>query len=238
VVADYDRAREMAGATAGERMDRYFGGQRRDVLSLVPTGEHVVLDVGCGTGASLQLLREAGKCKRAIGIEYHPDAAARARETLDEVYEGDVERMELPIKPGSVDVLLCLDVLEHLVDPWRTLVRLARLLRPGGVIVASIPNVRNYKVTLPLLFRGRFDYVESGILDRTHLRFFTRESARALIESTGARIEAEGFSGIGPGGKREVVNRLTGGLFADWMIAQFYFRARIGMKVKGAKPAS
>lgn len=108
---------------------------------------------------------------------------------LDQVIQGNIEAMELPIEPGSIDLLLCLDVLEHLVDPWETLRRLAALLRPNGVLVASIPNVRYYRVLLPLMLGGRWDYQDSGILDRTHLRFFTRATAIELVESAGFSIE-------------------------------------------------
>ncbi len=77
------------------------------------------------------------------------------------------------------------DVLEHLQDPWAVVRRLQDLLRPGGVLVASIPNIRNYRVLRSLIFRGRFDYVASGILDRTQLRFFTRSSCLELLECGG-----------------------------------------------------
>lgn len=207
-------------------IERYFGAQRRDVLGLVPAGTVRVLDVGCGTGANIEVLREDGRCTTALGIEANVEAAAVARQRLDQLFEGDVERISLPIAPASLDAILCLDVLEHLVDPWAVVRRLTPLLAPRGVLVVSVPNIRNYKVTLPLILRGRFEYDEAGILDRTHLRFFTRASARELARCSGLVIDAEAHSGIGPGGKREFVNRITRGLFADLMITQFYLRAR------------
>jgi 2-polyprenyl-3-methyl-5-hydroxy-6-metoxy-1,4-benzoquinol methylase len=82
------------------------------------------------------------------------------------------------------------DVLEHLRDPWGALTDLVAVLRPGGWVVASVPNVRVFTVLLPLVRKGRFEYKEAGVLDRTHLRFFTRSSAIALVEGSGLAVES------------------------------------------------
>ncbi len=86
-------------------------------------------------------------------------------------------------------MILALDVLEHLVDPWTVVAKLDRLLRPGGVLVASIPNVRHHSVVVPLLFKGGWRYLPMGPLDRTHLRFFTRSTAIELVETSGMRVD-------------------------------------------------
>ena len=118
-----------------------------------------------------------------------PDAAALARQVADVIWEENIETFSLPLEPYSVDVILCMDVLEHLVDPWAVLQKLTPLLANKGVIIASIPNIQHYRVLKDLVFRGKFEYQEDGILDRTHLRFFTRRSAIGLMTSTGLTVQ-------------------------------------------------
>lgn len=171
------------------KTEDYFTHARREILPLLPRHAPRALEVGCGAGHTLSLLKTQGICDWASGIEISPAAAEMAAQRLDQVVQGNVEAMELPVEPGSIDLLLCLDVLEHLVDPWETLRRLTTLLSPNGVLVASIPNVRYYKVLLALMLQGRWDYQDSGIMDRTHLRFFTKATAIELLESSGLSVE-------------------------------------------------
>jgi 2-polyprenyl-3-methyl-5-hydroxy-6-metoxy-1,4-benzoquinol methylase len=107
---------------------------------------------------------------------------------VDELREADIEAMTLPWEPGSIDVILCLDVLEHLRDPWSVADKLRTLLKPGGALIASVPNARHCKVIVPLVLRGRWDYMPAGLLDRTHLRFFTRATARELLAGAGLHV--------------------------------------------------
>lgn len=167
----------------------YYRNFRREILPMLENGIESVLDVGCGEGATSGYLRENGYCRWAAGIELSPEAAAQARERLDLVITGHIEELELPFDDESLDLILCLDVLEHLVDPWTVIDRLAKLLRPGGTILASIPNVRHWSVLLPLIFRGRWEYRSEGILDATHLRFFTRQSAVALLRRPELQVD-------------------------------------------------
>jgi len=125
---------------------------------------------------------------QVTGIEVRPEAAAKARKFVEQVLVGDVATMPLPLAPSSFDAILLIDVLEHLGDPTGALRRLFPLLREGGRIVVAIPNVAHWSVRLRLLV-GRFDYEDSGILDRTHVRFYTRETARAMLEEAGLEIQ-------------------------------------------------
>ena len=160
----------------------------RLVLAAVPDGSRV-LDVGCSSGYLAQRLAPRG-C-RVVGVEADPGAAAAAREWCELVVVGDVEdravRDELP---HGMDVVLAADVLEHLRDPWRVLATLREHLAPGGRAVVSVPNIGHWTARRALL-RGRFPYAEHGLFDRTHLRFFTRESARELAERAGFAVECE-----------------------------------------------
>lgn len=172
----------------------YFSHVRREIAPLLPDHMQRVLEVGCGEGATLAWLKQQNRAQQVVGVEYSEAAAAVARQHLDQVWQGDVEKLPLETL-GQFDVVLCLDVLEHLVDPWQTLQRLRGLLRPGGCIIVSVPNVQHYSVVLPLLLHGRWPYQAAGILDRTHLRFFTRSSAEQLLQSAGLTLSGTCHAG-------------------------------------------
>lgn len=145
-----------------------------------------VLEVGCSRGYFSQKLNEHG-C-RVWGIEIDPTAAEEARAHCVEVITADVDNLEAAPWPGETfDVLLLLDVLEHLKEPERAIRLLGQGLHPSGLMMVSLPNVANWYVRYSLL-RGRFEYQPAGILDRTHLRFFTRTSAERMLVEAGHEI--------------------------------------------------
>ena len=167
----------------------YYDNVRREIAALLPPRSERVLDIGCGSGATLRWLKDSGRCGVGVGVEMVESAAALARERLDEVFVGDANVLiETAFALRSFDLVLCLDVLEHLVDPWQFVSKVQRLVKPGGLIVTSLPNVRHLRVLLPLLLAGRWRYESAGILDRTHLRFFTRESALELMAGSGLQV--------------------------------------------------
>lgn len=217
-------AGELAHSYGAKRGD-YFGNVRREILPLLPARSARVLELGCGRGDTLAFLKREGRCGWAGGVELFPDAAAVARARVDWLLEGDVERLELDLPAESLDVVLCLDVLEHLVDPWRMIRRLSALVRPGGAVVASIPNVRHARVVFPLLFGGSFQYANQGLLDRTHLRFFTRHSAVELLECGGLRVDAVHETGFEPGTRARVIDALTLSALRPLFTLQYVLRA-------------
>jgi 2-polyprenyl-3-methyl-5-hydroxy-6-metoxy-1,4-benzoquinol methylase len=165
----------------------------RLVLAEIADGARV-LDVGCATGYLAAELSARG-CV-VDGIEFDPVAAGQARAHCREVVAGDleapliraeVERMLAGVRP---DVVVCADVLEHLRDPWAVLAWLKTLLPPDGRAVISVPNIAHWTARRALL-RGRFDYADHGLFDRTHLRFFTRESAAELARRAGLAVLRE-----------------------------------------------
>ncbi len=186
-----------------------------------------ILEIGCGAGATLAWLRAEGYCRWAGGVERDASAAAAAKGRLDRLWVGNIESVDIDLEPRSIDAILCLDVLEHLVDPWKVVARLGGLLADGGAIIASIPNIRYRKVVLPLLLRGRFDYADDGVLDRTHLRFFVRETAIALMQSGGLVVDRiEPLVKLKPWRLPWIVHKVTAGRLIDLMAMQYLIRAR------------
>lgn len=166
----------------------YYGNERPEVVQLVPAEGARILDVGCAGGAMGRALKQRG-AREVVGIEVVPEVAAAARQHLDTVHVLDVQQAPLPYPDGHFDVITCADVLEHLVDPGQVLRQLRRYLRDDGLLVCSIPNVRHESVALRLLVEGRWRYEDYGILDRTHLRFYTLTEIRLLMREAGFSVQ-------------------------------------------------
>jgi 2-polyprenyl-3-methyl-5-hydroxy-6-metoxy-1,4-benzoquinol methylase len=188
--------------------EEYFNYTRKEIEPMIPDRIDRVLEIGCGTGNTLLWLKKKPGCSWVGGVELFPEAFKRAQEALDEVWQGNIESMDLPIERASLDLVLCLDVLEHTIDPWQVLKILSALVRPSGAVIVSLPNVRNNKVILPLLFRNEWKYKDEGILDRTHLRFFVRQSAIDLVESAGLRVDMVLSTGLGRSRTSKMVNSM------------------------------
>jgi 2-polyprenyl-3-methyl-5-hydroxy-6-metoxy-1,4-benzoquinol methylase len=165
-------------------------GSRGRVFRAVPAGSRV-LDVGCDTGRLGEILRRDKNCV-VHGIERDPRAAAEAGSRLDHVDVRPVESEASLSGFTDFDVVMFLDVLEHLYDPWSVLRGARSTLRSGGVILSVVPNIAHLSVVRRLL-AGRFEYQEHGTMDKTHLRWFTRRSFAQALEEAGfvaVRIEA------------------------------------------------
>jgi 2-polyprenyl-3-methyl-5-hydroxy-6-metoxy-1,4-benzoquinol methylase len=164
------------------------------LLAAVPAAGARVLDVGCATGYLAAELEAGGAA--VTGVEADPAAAAAARRGGLAVVEGDVEAPATLAEAGArgpFDAIVCGDVLEHLRAPDRVLAGLTGLLAPGGRIVASLPNIAHWTARRALL-RGRFPQDDHGLFDRTHLRFFTRRTARDLAARAGLEVAGERFA--------------------------------------------
>jgi 2-polyprenyl-3-methyl-5-hydroxy-6-metoxy-1,4-benzoquinol methylase len=172
---------------APRSQDRYFATARTEVLPWLPERVTRMLDVGCGAGATTAAVRAVREVAWAGGIEYVEAVAEQARSVCDTVWTGDaaLAPIESEIAPGSLDLVLCLDVLEHMADPWTMVRRLSALIAPGGRLIVSVPNIRHWKFVWRLLARGDFQYRDAGLLDRTHLRFFVRKTAVELATCGG-----------------------------------------------------
>jgi 2-polyprenyl-3-methyl-5-hydroxy-6-metoxy-1,4-benzoquinol methylase len=196
----------------------YFEYSREEVAALAPAGVRRVLDVGCATGKLGALLKAREGCE-VHGVEINSAAAEQARLALDSVMVGDAEKLDLPFPDGFFDCLIYADVLEHLRNPQEMLLRHTRHLAPGGWVVVSVPNVRSWETLSPLIFRGAWRYQEAGVLDRTHLRFFTRRSAQEMVEGAGYRVVRTVYNVPRSRGYRRT-NRLTCGLLREFLAVQ------------------
>jgi SAM-dependent methyltransferase len=208
------------------KTDAYFSSARRDILPLLPAHCARVLELGCGTGATLAWLKDSGRADFTVGIELFPAAAEQARALSDVVYCQDFERTPLPPDLVGFDLVLCLDVLEHLVDPWAAVDRLVReALAPGGTIIVSVPNVRHHSVLLPLALRGHWRYADAGPLDRTHLRFFTHESALQLLDHPQLDAPRCLRPGFAPGSAKAVLSALSFGTLREFLAFHYLVAA-------------
>lgn len=159
-----------------------------ELVGMVGAGQDRVLDIGTGTGANLGALAAAGH--QVTGLTISQSEATVCRAEGFDVVVADAETPPLPFASGSFDVIFMSHVLEHLRDPVTLLRALPPLLSEGGSIYVALPNAVYYKQRLDFA-RGRFRYSETGIMDRTHLRFFDLESAKDLIVSAGFQIDEE-----------------------------------------------
>lgn len=203
----------------------YYQNVRSDLTENVAKGDHRILDVGCGAGYFGEFLKLHGYASEIVGIEIDTAAAEVASTKLDHVLcanlnESSIFEVLKDFDKDTFDYIICADVLEHLIDPWSVLSALVSYLRPGGRVVLSLPNVRHWSVWLPLILRGQWEYREEGIMDRTHLRFFTRFSAIELLNRTGLDVAI-----YHPliGGKWRLVNRLSMGLLEELFAVQLVF---------------
>ena len=167
----------------------YYGALNTDLLETLPGEAIRFLDVGCAEGRLGKEVKKRRPHAIVHGVERDAAAVATASRRLDRVFCLDLEE-PLPKLEEPYDCLIFGDILEHLIDPWTVLRQFVALLSPHGHVVASIPNLRHYKILRDLVLRGRFTYRDAGILDATHLRFFTLHEMERLFSSAGLRVVA------------------------------------------------
>jgi SAM-dependent methyltransferase len=200
----------------------YYQELRMPMLSLVRGTPKRVLEIGCASGQTLAYMRDRG-AEYTVGIEYSAEAAALAEgRGVGRIIRGDVEHLELDLESCSFDLLIAGHILEHLADPWTALRRLRRLLKPGGQLVGALPNVRHHSVILPLLLKGEWEYQPSGVMDWTHLRFFSFKGVLGLLEQTGFEVE-QVKPEFAP--KSGIANSLTCNVFRNFLSYAYNFSA-------------
>jgi len=214
----------------------YFRNRRPEMIPFIPGEAARILEVGCGGGDFAEHLRgiraESGRPVEIWGVEMDATAAVQASGKIDRVLQGDAADILPGLPEGHFDCVVLNDVIEHVLEPEELLRAVHRVLTPGAHLVASVPNVRYFFNVVNLAVHGRWDYTDEGILDRTHLRFFTRGSMVRLLEQSGFMVERT--VGINPTGslKFRLVNLLTVGLWSDMKYLQFACLARAARPVE------
>ena len=177
-----------ADAKEQARYNNFVNPQLAELFARPP---RLMLDIGCAAGLFGSLVKEKYPGTKVVGVELNRAAAEIARTRLDYVFNGNIEEIDLSqagVVPGTVDTVVVADVLEHMYDPWKVMVRLKRELTRDAQVIASIPNIRNLGLVLGLLDGGHWRYAELGLLDITHIRFFTLEGIHEFFTQTGYRV--------------------------------------------------
>lgn len=206
----------------------YFRHIRYDIGPLLPASARRILDVGAGIGATSSWLKSRYPGCYAVGLE---GDAANQDELARNVDEAVIVDLNGPIpEVGAPDLVLCLDVLEHLVQPLDVLMRVTSNMTEDGIVIASLPNVGHASVSIRLMLQARFEYQNAGILDRTHLRFFDRVSTVDLMNRAGLVVGQGLRTGLA-GPRSRVIDGVTFGLIRDQLTKQYIVagkRRRVG----------
>lgn len=209
----------------------YYANQRPEILPFLPVRRRAVLEVGCGLG---NFSGNLSGVEETWGIEPHAPAAETASTRLTRVINSTFDLAMASLPKRHFDLVICNDVIEHMPDHIAFLRQIKEFIAPGGCLVGSIPNVRYYQNLFELLFEKDWHYRDCGILDRTHLRFFTEKSLRRAFQANGYRIDR--MEGINPmmerssrrarlyTGLANILIPLSGGYYDDIRFLQFGFR--------------
>lgn len=199
-------------------MSGYFHHERHEIRPLLPKSASNVLEIGAASGQTLRWIRTIYPDAMTTGVEINDAVAGELSRNVDVAIIGDIDECLPRLK--KYDLILMLDVLEHLVDSASVLQNVRGLLEPGGHIVVSVPNLAHLSVTVPLLFRRQFDYQDAGILDRTHVRFFVENTAIGLMNGASLNVSKGLISGM-QGYKAKALNCLSLGLLRHHLAKQY-----------------
>jgi 2-polyprenyl-3-methyl-5-hydroxy-6-metoxy-1,4-benzoquinol methylase len=216
----------MPALDYSEKQKGYFDGTRIAFVQELPRKPSArLLEIGCGNGRTAAAMKAEGKCGWVCGIELCAEPAAEARTRLDQVIVGNVEQLELDLPEKSFDILILSEVLEHLVNPGAVLQKLRRFLKPDAIVLAGSPNVCHHSV-VRMVLAGRWQYESKGIMDATHLRWFTAGTYRELFESNGFVVDR-----VGPANpfsrKARIANALLLGRMRHLFYTQIFLRAHV-----------
>jgi ubiquinone/menaquinone biosynthesis C-methylase UbiE len=208
-----------------EKNNNYYSLIRHDLIQMIEGNGNKILDVGCGEGQTGWFLKKSGKAREVVGIELNEDVAKRAESRLDEVIHGDVEKLALSFQIEYFDYIILADVIEHLIDPWRVIKQLSVFLSREGFLAVSIPNIGYWRVLRDLILFDKWEYQDEGILDKAHLRFFTKRSMIEMMNKAGFEVEsivARRSLGI----KAKLFNLFTLGIFRKFFESAYIIKGR------------
>jgi 2-polyprenyl-3-methyl-5-hydroxy-6-metoxy-1,4-benzoquinol methylase len=208
-----------------DKNKKYFNNPRIDLIGLIPKNENnKILEIGTGSGDTLIEIKKLKLAKEVVGVELMKLTDSQQENSeIDKLIIGNIENIELDLPREYFDVIICGDVLEHLVDPWNVLKKLHKHLKQNGILIISVPNFREYHILYKILILADFRYSDQGILDRTHLRFFCKKNIISLLTSTMyTPISIHPIFKLGKAqSTKKIVDMLTFGLIRDFLTAQY-----------------
>jgi 2-polyprenyl-3-methyl-5-hydroxy-6-metoxy-1,4-benzoquinol methylase len=206
--------------------DDYYTLARPEMLEFIPKSVKKALDIGCGMGYFGKSIKDKTGAE-VWGVELDEESAKVAKGNIDNVLVGDVNQIIENLQEKSFDCIIFNDVLEHLVDPYSVLLNIKRLLSDNAVVVSSIPNVRYIGNLKRLLINKQWKYEDAGILDKTHLRFFTKLSIVDMFENLGYELlQIEGINPV-QSWKFSLLNIFTYGILSDTRFLQYASIAKL-----------
>lgn len=208
-----------------EKVEGYFQNARVELLNLIPEENKMgeMLEIGAGGGNTLLYAKQNGYAKKVYGIELcELKNSFQKSEEFENFIIGNVEQINLPFENNFFDVILCGDVLEHLINPSEMIGKLQNLLKDNGVLIVSLPNIRQIYILKQIFIEGDFRYTDAGILDKTHLRFFCKKNMIELFENHNMSIKKIISNSNLIGNTTKMINRATFNLFDEFLAAQYY----------------
>lgn len=209
-----------------EKPQDYFALERPEMIGFVPAEAKTILEFGCGEGNFGNALKTKNNAE-VWGLEIDEEAAKIAQQKLHKVLVGDALQKIAELPDNYFDAIIFNDVLEHLIDPYAVLAQLKSKLSAKGVIVASIPNIRFFRSFFDFVFRGNWEYTPNGIMDQTHIRFFTKKSIDGLFSKQGYSIVTKQGINKSKSLKPVIASVLTLGAWSDIAYLQFAVVAKV-----------
>lgn len=203
----------------------YYESSRNELIKLIPDDAKHILDVGCGVGNLGAAIKDKrGRHIEVVGIEKEPIVEKKAKDNLDLIIIGDAENISLPFEKEYFDCIIYGDVLEHLINPWGLLARHCEYLKPKGLIIASIPNIAHYRI-IKMLKKNEWNYKDAGVLDDTHLRFFTIKSVKKMFSDAHLEIIKVNYN-ISASKIKKFLNKIFFNFLIDHIAEQYLIVAQ------------
>ncbi len=216
-----------------DKKKSYFNNPRFDLIGLIPrNSSNIILEIGVGSGDTLVEIKKQKLAREVVGVELmNLKDSQQENPEIDRLIIGNIEEIELDLPENYFDIIICGDVIEHLIDPWNVLRKLHKHLKENGVIIVSIPNIREYHILYRILILADFKYGDRGILDRTHLRFFCKKNIISLLTSTlYTPVSIYSIFKLEKKiSKKKIIDILTFGLIRDFLTAQYIVVAKKGV---------
>jgi 2-polyprenyl-3-methyl-5-hydroxy-6-metoxy-1,4-benzoquinol methylase len=196
-------------------INKYYKNKRINLLKLINHKYKNILEIGCGTGENLIYLKKNG-ANYTAGIELRNEVAnfAAQHQEIDEIFNMDFENFSNDLVTYKIDTIIISHVLEHFADPILILRKIKEMADNDCIILIAVPNIRNIRILINLLLFGNFEYAKSGIMDYTHLKFYTKKSITNLLKKENFKINKIEIEFAGP--KSKFINTITFGIFKEF----------------------